>query len=78
MSENEWWGRVLGGARGNLKKSDLYFCFFSTDWDVTLEPCVHAPLPFEPNTFLAFTHLPLPPGLSDSAARSSIRLTLVA
>ena len=61
-------------------KKNLIFTsfFFLTNWDVSPEPCVHAPLPFEPNTFLAFTHLPLPPGLSDSAARSSIRLTLVA
>ena len=39
---------------------------------------MHAPLPFEPITFLAFTCLPLPPGLSDFAARFGIHLTLVA
>ena len=42
------------------------------------EPCVHAPLPFESITFLALTHLSLPPGLFDSAVRSDIYLTLVA
>ena len=41
------------------------------------EPCVHAPLPFEPIAFLAFTCLPLPPSLFDSAVHSDICLTLV-
>ena len=39
---------------------------------------MHAPLPFESITFLALTHLSLPPGLFDSAVRSDIYLTLVA
>ena len=42
------------------------------------EPYVHAPLPYESITFLALTCLPLPLGLSDPVARSSIRLALAA
>ena len=43
-----------------------------------LEPCVHAPLPFESITFLTFTRLPLPLRLSDSVAHSGICLTFAA
>ena len=39
---------------------------------------MHASLSYEPITFLALTRLPLPPSLSDSAARSGARLTLTA
>ena len=42
------------------------------------EPCVHAPLLFESIAFLALMHLPLPLGLSNSATRSGICLTLAA
>ena len=42
------------------------------------EPYVHAPLPYESITFLALTCLPLPLGLSDPVARSSICLALAA
>ena len=42
------------------------------------KPYVHALLPFEPITFLAFTLFPLPPRLSDSAAHSGVCLTLAA
>ena len=65
------------GTKKNLIFT-FFFFFFLTNWDVTPEPCVHAPLPFEPNTFLAFMRLPLPPGLFDYVTHSGIRLTLVA
>ena len=42
------------------------------------ESCVHAPLPYESIAFLALTHLPLPPSLSDFATHSSVYLTLAA
>ena len=41
-----------------------------------LEPCVHAPFPYESIALLALTCLPLPPGLFDSATRSGAHLTL--
>ena len=40
------------------------------------ELCVHAPLLSKSIASLALTHLPLPPGLSNSAAHSDICLTL--
>ena len=39
---------------------------------------MHVPLPYESIVFLALTHLPLPKGLSDFAARFGACLTLAA
>ena len=41
------------------------------------EPCVRAPLSYESITFLALTPLPLSTGLSNSAARFGVFLTLM-
>ena len=45
---------------------------------MVLEPCVHAPLPYESIVVLVFMRLPLPTGLFDSGTRSRACLTLMA